>query len=133
MYALVVLALGVDNLHGFIFRDEHAGVAHLTAHLAIEGRIVEHELIEGMLLLLHLAVAQDVAFVFGIIVADEVLLAWAQFGPVAVLHGGSVAGTLLLLLHFLVEALHVNGVAVLAADEFCEVERESVGIEKAEG
>ena len=46
--------------HGLVAADELALVAHLAAHLAIERRIVEHDLEEGGLLLLHLAAARDV-------------------------------------------------------------------------
>ena len=58
---LVVLALGVDDFHGLVLAGQHALVAHLSAHLAVEGRLVEHQLIEGGLLLRHLAIAQNVA------------------------------------------------------------------------
>ena len=44
-----------------------------------------------------------------------------------------VAGTFFLLLHLHVELLHVHGVSVFAADEFGEVERETVGVEQSEG
>ena len=53
--------------------------------------------------------------------------------PVAVFHGGGVAGTLLLLLHLDVELLLIDGKAVLTADELREVEGETVGVEEAEG
>ena len=59
--ALVVLALGVDNLDGLILANEYTLVANLSTHLTIEWSVVEYQLIEGVLLLSHLAVAQDVA------------------------------------------------------------------------
>ena len=131
--ALVVLALGVDDLHGLLFRDEHALVANLATHLAIERRLVEHEFVERVLLLCDLAVAQYVAGVFRVVVAHELLFALAQFHPVGALHLGGVAGAVLLLLHLGVELVDVHRQAVLAADELSQVEREAVGVEQTEG
>ena len=132
MDALVVLALGVDDLYGLVLAHEHAIVTYLAAHLAIEGSVVEYQFIEAALLLCHLAVAQDVAFVFSIVVTDKLLVAFLQHLPVAVLHGGGVAGTCLLLLHLFVELLLVYGVTVLTANQLGQVEWESVGVEEAE-
>ena len=130
--ALVVLALGVDNLDGLILAYEHTLVANLSTHLTIEWSVVEYQLIERVLLLSHLAVAQDVALIFCIVVTHEVLVAFLQNLPVAVLYGSSIAGTLFLLFHLLVEACSIYCVTILTADELCKVERETVGIEEAE-
>ena len=73
VYRLVVLALGIDYLDGFVLVHQHAAVAYLSAHLAVERGVVEHQLVERVLLLGHLAVAQDVAGVFGVVVAYELL------------------------------------------------------------
>ena len=129
MDALVVLALGVYDFHSLVFGDEYACIAYLSAHLTIERRVVEYDFVERMLFLFHLTVAQDVAFVFCIVITDEILLTLSEFSPVTVLHGGRIAGALFLLFHFLVESLHVDRVAVFAADELGEVERETVGVE----
>ena len=64
--------------------------------------------------------------------SDELLLASGKLSPVAVLDGGGVAGALLLLLHLDVERSLVDGEAVLAADELCQVEGETVGVEQTE-
>ena len=135
---LAVLTLRVDNLDGLVLRDEHTLVAYLTTHLAIERRVVEHQLVVLVLLLGDLAVAQDMASVFGVVVADEGLLdalgsALGHGDPVAVLDGGGIAGTVLLLLHLDVELLLVDRKAILAADQLRQVEGEAVGIEQAEG
>ena len=74
MDALVVLTLGVDDVDGLILVDEHAAVTYLTAHLTVERGVVEHELVELILLLCHLAVAQNVAAVLRVVVAYELLL-----------------------------------------------------------
>ena len=92
MYALVVLALGVNDVDGLVAGNEHTLVADLTTHLAVERSVVENDLVESVLLLSYLAVAEDVTFVFRVVIADKLLLALAQFHPVAVLHDGSVAG-----------------------------------------
>ena len=133
VYALVVLALGVGHGHGLVLAHEHALVAYLSAHLTVERCVVEHQLVERALLLCHLAVAQDVTLVLGVVVAHKLLLALAQNHPVAVLNGSGVACALLLLLHLGVKLLLVDGVAVFAAYQLGEVEREAVGVEHAEG
>ena len=132
VYRLSVLALCVSDCNGLVLADEHAGIAYLTAHLAVERRIVEHELEVCILLLCHLAIAQDVALVFGEVVAYELLFAFAQDNPVGVLNGGSVACAFLLLLHLGVELVCGNGESVLAADKLGEVEREAVCVEQTE-
>ena len=133
VYALVVLALGVDDLDGLVFVYEHTAVAHLSTHLAIERSVVENEFVEGLLLLCHLSVSEDVALVFGIVISLELLFAFLQHLPVSIFHCSGIACTSLLLLHLHAEASLVNGISVFAADEFSEVERESVGVEEAEG
>ena len=133
MDALSVLALGVDNLYGLVFAHDDAAVAHLSTHLAIEGGGVEHQFIEGVLLLGHLAVTQDMAVVFVVIITHELLFAGLQFRPVAVLHGGGVARTVFLLLHLHLELCFVDCQAVLPADELGQVEGESVSVEQTEG
>ena len=42
MHTLVVLALGINDLHRLVGTFQHSGVAHLTAHLAIERCAVEY-------------------------------------------------------------------------------------------
>ena len=74
VYALTVLALGIDNVDGLGLIAEYTTVTYLTTHLTIEWGIVENQLIELVLLLGYLAVADDVALVFCIIVAYEDLL-----------------------------------------------------------
>ena len=132
MNALVVLALGVDDLDGLIGEDELTLVAYLTTHLSVERSLVEDDLIEHVLLLCHLTVTEDMCIAVVGVVADELLLALMHVDPVAVLHSGSVACTLFLLSHLLVEALGVYCEAVLTADKLGEVEWEAIGIEEAE-
>ena len=82
VYALVILALCVYNLHCLVLAYEHAGVAHLASHLAVERCVVEHKFVECVLLLCNSAVAQYVAVMLGVVVAYKLLLALAQFCPV---------------------------------------------------
>ena len=130
--ALSVLSLGIDDFDGLVLADEHATVAYLTTHLAVERRVVEYQFIESILLLSHLAVAQDMAFIFCIVVTYELLFALCQLNPVSVLYGCGVACALFLFLHLCVELLFVHGEAVFAAYQFREVEREAVCIEQTE-
>ena len=74
MNGLVVLTLGVDDVDGLGLVADDALVTHLTSHLTIERGIVEHELVELILLLNDLAIAQDMTLVLRIVVADELLL-----------------------------------------------------------
>ena len=79
---LVVLTLGVDDLDGLSLVAEDTTVTYLTTHLAIEGGIIEHELIELILLLRHLTITEDMTIVFRIVVAHELLLTLGKFHPV---------------------------------------------------
>ena len=130
---LSVLSLGVDNFHGLVLRNEYTLVTDLSTHLTIEWCVVEYQFIESALLLGDLTVAQDVAFVFAIVVAHELLFASLQFHPVAIFNGSSIAGAFFLLLHLYVEAVLIDGEAIFAADEFRQVEGESIGVEEFEG
>ena len=134
VYGEVVLALGVDDLDCFAFaEDEHTLVAHLSAHFAVEWCLFEHDLVEGLVLLLDAAVAQYFGLGFEEIVAHKVGGACMEFHPVAVLDGSSVACTFLLSLHIYLEALLVDGQRIFACDEFGEVEWESESVEEREG
>ena len=147
MHGLAVLTLRVDNLDGLVLRDEHALVTHLTTHLAVERRVVEHQFIELVLLLRHLPVSQDVAGIFGVVIANEHLLIGPisligpigpispinNLHPVAILDGRGVPRALLLFLHLGVKRVLVDSKAVLAADKLRQVERETVGVEQTEG
>ena len=85
------------------------------------------------LLLLHLAVAQNAASVFGEVPTLELCFAFGQYHPVARFHRRCIAGTFFLLLHLGVEALFVNCETLLAANELREVEGEAIGVEQCEG
>ena len=63
VYTLVVLALCVNNVDSLCLIDKYTLIANLSTHLAIERCVVEYELEKLVLLLCHLAVAQDVAVV----------------------------------------------------------------------
>ena len=121
MYALTVLALGVDDVDGLGLVADNTAITYLTTHLTIEWSIVEYQLVELVLLLCNLAVAHDVALVFCIVVANKLLLTLGKLYPVAVLNSCSIAGALLLLLHLHVELLLVNGKTILTTDKLSKV------------
>ena len=134
-----VLLLGVEHADGLLVVYEHTGIAYLTAHLAIERSLVEDSLIDNALLLLHLAVLDDAAAVFCIIISNEgaeflagKFLVLANDVPVAHLHLSSVAGTCLLLLHLGIETSLVHGHTVFAADKFSQVQGEAKGVKQGE-
>ena len=134
MHSYSVFTLGV------VYVDAPAGgcvgkgaaVAGLTAHLGVEGGAVENYLIKFAVFLFYLAVAEYAAFGLGKVIAYKLLLAIAHSDPVGGLHGGSIAGTRLLRFHLTVEALAVEGHAVLAQNQVGEVKREAVGIVECE-
>ena len=139
--ALTVLTLGVDDVDGLGLVNEYTAITNLSTHLTIEWGVIEYQLVELVLFLSYLAVADDMALVFGIVVAYKGLLSSrtsltsiaSYFYPVAVLNGSGITGTVLLLLHLNIELLLVNGKTVFTTDELGEVERESVGVEQTEG
>ena len=132
MHGLVVFALGVDDFNRFVFIDENALVADLSAHFTIERRVVEHEFVVFVFLLRHFSVTKNVAGVFGVVVAHELLFAGHQFRPVAVFDLCRIAGAVFLLLHFGIELRFVHRKTVFAANQFGQVEGEAVGVEQAE-
>ena len=132
VHGQVVLALGVDDLDALCLAHEHTTVAHLTTHLCIEGSLVEHYLIECLLLLCHTAIAQDAALILGVVPTDKGTVAGLNLHPVIILHGSGIACALLLLLHLGIESVLIHGESVLLADKLGEVEGETVGIEEGE-
>ena len=133
MYALVVFALCVDDVHGLFAVHQHATIAHLSAHLAIKWRVVEHQLKVSVLLLRNLAVAKYATFVLGIIVTHEVLFAFAQHNPIGIFHRSGISCTFFLLLHLHVKLGGVYLQPIFAADKLCKVERKAVSVEQTEG
>ena len=132
MNGQVVFALGVEDFNRFVVVFQYTAVAYLTTHFSIERRFVEYEFKVSLLFLLHTAVAQNAAVGFGEVPAHEFRFAFGQNHPVVGFDGSSIACALLLLLHFGVELVLIDGHAVFVADEFGEVEGEAVGIEQRE-
>ena len=67
----VVLLLGVYHFDGLKLVHQYTGVTYLTAAFGIERSLVQYNLIQGLVLLLHLAVAQNGCFVFRIVISYE--------------------------------------------------------------
>ena len=135
MHAHTVFALGVEhfNLLAGGGVDQLAVVAHLTAHFSVERSLSQHDLVVFAVLLLNVAIAQDVGFHAERVVAHEFLFAFVDGLPVGSFHGGSVASTLLLLLHFGIELGVIEIHAFLLEDEFGKVQGEAVGVVEHEG
>ena len=128
----VVLTLGVDYLKLLSVGLDVSAVSYLTTHLAIEWSLGKYDLIEGLVLLLYLTVTENFGLALEEVISHKLWSACLDLNPVAILHGSSIAGTFLLSLHVLVELLFVDGESVLAADELCEVERETKSVEESE-
>ena len=128
----VVLALRIKNLNRLVRTAENTFVAHLAAHLCIERSSVEHEFVVGLFLLLHFAVAQDMAVGFRLVPTLKLVFTFAEHYPVASFYCRSVASAFLLLLHLCVETFFVRLESLLSTDEFREVEGETVSVEKRE-
>ena len=123
---------------------EHAVVAHLAAHLGVEGGLVQHHdaLHAGHqllgLLVLHHQGHHAGAVDGGVVVAHKLglghVLAELHAGPAQVAQGlPGLAGPLLLLLHQLLEALLVHGHALLGHHLHGQVDGEAVGVVQLEG
>ena len=82
--------------------------------------------------MIHFPIAHNLAFVFRIVVAHELLFAFEKDCPVFVFNNGSITRSLFLLLHFAIKSLDIDGVAVLATNKFSEIEWEPISIEKSE-
>ena len=121
MNGQVVLPFRVENLHLLLVVDQYAAVAHLATHLSVERRFVEHQFVEHLFLLLHAAVAQDMAVAFREIPAFELRFSLFQHHPVVRFNGCGVPGALLLLLHFGIKLLFVHRQPVLLANQLREV------------
>ena len=132
MHTLIVLTLGIDYIDCLVLANEYTLVAYLTTHLTIERSMVEYKLIEAVLLLCHLTIAKNVAFVFCIVITNKLLFAFTQDFPVTILNSCCITGACFLLCHLLIELLFIYGVAVFCADKFCQIEWETIGVEEAE-
>ncbi len=67
----VVFLLGVYYFDGFELVHQYTGITYLTAAFSVEWSLVQHNLIQGLVLLLHLAVAQNGCFIFRIVISHE--------------------------------------------------------------
>ena len=141
--ALVLLHVG-DLEHAAVGGGEHALVAHLAAHLGVEGGLVQHHnaLYAGHqllgLLVLHHQGHHAGAVDGGVVVAHKLglghVLAELHAGPAQVAQSlPGLPGPLALLLHQLVERLLVQGHALLLHHLQGQVHGEAVGVVQFEG
>ena len=105
----VILLDRIEDLDPLVIllADESTCIAHLTAHLGVEGRCLEDHLIALLLILRHLAVPDDPSLSLVHLIADEggLCLLISDPLPVAGLGVLSLTGALFLLRHLAVEAL----------------------------
>ena len=130
VYAHAVLALGVHDFRNFAGGKvgEGTAVSYLAAHLGVERCFGEYYLVVFAVFLLNVAIAKNFGVAFGAVVADEFLFAVVHVDPVGGLNCGSGACAFFLCVHLALEALVVEGHAVILKDKFCKVEWESVSI-----
>ena len=67
----VVFLLGIDDVDGFEFADQYTGITYLTTTFCIERSFAQYNLVEGLVFLLDLAIAQDAGLIFCVVVAYE--------------------------------------------------------------
>ena len=77
----VVLALGVDDFNLLVTALQVALVAHLAAHLGVEWRARQHNLVVLFVLLLDLAVTQDLGVALAHVIAHKLGHALVQLHP----------------------------------------------------
>ena len=132
MDTLIVFTLSIDDIDGLILANKYTLVANLATHLSIEWCVVKNKLVETILLLCHFTITEDVTFILGIVVTNELLFAFTQHFPVTILNDSSITGTRFLLCHFLIELLFINSIAILSTDKFCQIEWETIGVKQTE-
>ena len=101
-----------------LLADESTCVAHLAAHLSVEGRCFKDHLIALLPILRHLAIPDDPSLRLVHLIADEGGLCLPVTDPLPVAGLGvlSLTGALFLLRHLAVEALQVRLHTLLLED-----------------
>ena len=132
MNALAILTTCVDDVDGLVLRNKDTLVANLTTHLTIEWSCREYDLEICSFLDSHLTISENLTLILCVVIANELLLAWLEFYPVRILYLCSITSTSLLSLHLLIKLSLINAYALLTADKFGKIERETVGIKQAE-
>jgi hypothetical protein len=121
----VVFLLCINDVDSFEFAYQYTGITYLTTTFCIERSLAQYNLVESLVLLFDLAVAQDAGFIFCIIVTNESCFTFFQCNPVAGFYCSGIAGTFFLFLHFSFEAFHVGSQTVFTQNQFSQVEWES--------
>ena len=89
---------------------------NLTTTFGIERSIAQYNLIQCLVFLLDLAIAQDAGFIFGKVITYKVGVTFLYGDPVAGFNGCRVTGAFFLFLHFGVELFFaLEDIATLAA------------------
>ena len=94
--ALVLLDVG--HLKESLTAADEAMIGRLTAHFGIEWSLAKDNLVEFIILLLNLAVAQDASVTLGVVISYKLGNAILKFYPVGSFDLSSIASALFLLL-----------------------------------
>ena len=124
----LVFLLGVNDFNGFEFAYDHPCITYLTTTFGIERSIAQYNLIQCLVFLLDLAIAQDAGFIFGKVITYKVGVTFLYGDPVAGFNGCRVTGAFFLFLHFGVELFFVYSHAVFSENQFCQVEGETESV-----
>ena len=88
--------LGVNDFNGFEFAYDHPCITYLTTTFGIERSIAQYNLIQCLVFLLDLAIAQDAGFIFGKVITYKVGVTFLYGDPVASFNGCRVTGAFFL-------------------------------------
>ena len=72
----IVFFLGIDDVDGFEFAYQYAGITYLTTTFCVERSFAQYNLVESLVLLFNLTVTQNAGFVFCIVVTHEMSFAF---------------------------------------------------------
>ena len=128
MYRKIILFLCVDHFNRLELAHQYTCITYLTTTFGIERSIAQYNLIQCLVFLLDLAIAQDAGFIFGKVITYKVGVTFLYGDPVAGFNGCRVTGALFLFLHFGVELFFVYSHAVFAENQFCQVEGETESV-----
>ena len=112
-----------------------SGIADLSAHVSVEGGLVQHDLVVRLPFRSHAAVAGDADVrVGGMVVPHEFrLFDGEHFHPVVGLYGRGVARAVFLRFQFFFETGDIDFHALFRSDQLRQVDRETEGVVQGEG
>ena len=133
MHGQVILFLGIGNPNRSTVAFEDALITYLSAGVPIKRGLIEYQLVIGLILGLHPAVARNTDIGFqGVVTYEFTLGDREQFHPIVGIYGSRIARAFLLFLQLLTESVSVDFHAVLMRNQLDQVDRETVGIVQQE-